>query len=94
MMLQLLRSVTKSFRFKVRVDFFETKDNPHRVGYYMLYDFNQHYQNRNDSRICVSRNAKKDACRQPPVSRAEYIKFNFVGHFKRKYKDKKTLSSV
>ena len=48
----------------------------------------------NDSRICVSRHAKKDACRQPPVSRAKYIKFNFVGDFKRKYKDKKTLSSV
>ena len=33
MMLQLLRSITKSFKFKVRVDFFETKDNPHCVGY-------------------------------------------------------------
>ena len=55
MMLQLLRSITKSFRFKVRVDFFETKDNPHRVGYYMLYDFNQHYQNRKrQSYLCVT----------------------------------------
>lgn len=87
MMLQLLRSVTKSFRFKVRVDFFDWAItcsmiliNITKIG--------------NDSRICVSRNAKKDACRQPPVSRAEYIKFNFVGHFKRKYKDKKSLSSV
>ena len=54
-MLQLLRSVTKSFRFKVRVDFFENKDNPHRVGYYMLYDFNQHYQNRKrQSYLCVT----------------------------------------
>ena len=59
MMLQLLRSVTKSFRFKVRVDFFETKDNPHRVGYYMLYDFNQHYQNRKrQSHLCVTSREK------------------------------------
>ena len=60
MMLQLLRSITKSFRFKVRVDFFETKDNPHRVGYYMLFDFNHHYQNRKrQSHLCVTSRLKR-----------------------------------
>ena len=63
-MLQLLRSLSKSFRFKVGVDFFETKDNPHRVGYYMLYDFNQHYQNRKrQSHLCVTSRLKGKPCK-------------------------------
>ena len=58
MMLQLLRSVTKSFRFKVRVDFFETKDNPHRVGcLHALLILVTITKIGNDSRICVSRHA-------------------------------------
>ena len=57
MMLQLLRSITKSFKFKVRSISSRQKTTRIAWAIYMLYDFSHITKIGNDSRICVSRHA-------------------------------------